>query len=546
MAKKTKTKNTVDDDSASRIMALFRGYSGASGTHGMPDLDPNGLKWAIKKTAMTINSGPTLEMWRQHLAGVRPLGVVPILDDATCVWGSIDIDKYNIDLLEVISRVEGMKLPLVPCRSKSGGLHLFLFCSEPVLASVMQLTLRNLAAMIGFADSEVFPKQTHINKEQGDSGSWMVMPYYGDTFGGKLQYQYGLKRTGAEQTLEEFINFAEKMRVTGAQVTELRRSSIQSEQPTKNGKAKREKRPFGDGPPCLQFMAEAGFPEGGRNNAMLHMGVYLKRAFPGNWKEVMSDYNHKFFKPPLPADEVSGVQKNLEKKDYEYTCDAAPMCNHCDSITCRTRKYGVGSSALPEILAMRKVLTEPAIYHVDVMSPSGAVTLLMYGAQLQYFSKFQGICMEYGHFMHVEISQKMWSVIVHDAFEKAELLPAPPDLAIGGRFRELMENFCTNRNQNSRKEDILRGVAWEDEERGRYWFTIEGLEKYLAKENVKMERSDIWARIRGLHGKDVDPNFSPKEFMNIKGRGKNVWWVPVSVLQKAPELDPPELPEEKL
>ena len=77
----------------------------------------------------------TLDLWQDHVEGKRPLGIIPIREDSTCSWGSIDIDEYDVDALAVVKKIEQMKLPLVPCRSKSGGLHLFLFVTEPVAAT---------------------------------------------------------------------------------------------------------------------------------------------------------------------------------------------------------------------------------------------------------------------------------------------------------------------------------------------------------------------------------------------------------------------------
>lgn len=549
----TRKKSTTAADSgvdvAERMMALFDGYALASGTHGMPKRDPNGLKWSIKETAKTLNTGPTLEMWQRHLAGTRPLGVVCIREDSTCIWGSIDIDKYNIDHMEVIALVESMKLPLVPCRSKSNGLHLFMFCSEPVAANLLQLALRNLAAVLGFADSEIFPKQTHIKGDQGDSGSWMVMPYYGDTFGGKLRLQYGLKKTGAEMTVEEFIAVAEKSRVSEETIVEIRGKSIAEEKPKRGGGA--SKRPFGDGPPCLQFMSESGFPDGGRNNALVHMGVYLKKAFPANWKEMLVDSNQKYMRPPLPAEEVVGVQRQLEKRDYEYLCKHPPMANHCDSVTCRMRRYGVGNEAYPEILATRKLMTEPAVWFVDVMGSAGTVTLKLATDQFMNYSRFQQACMEYATVINRALSQNQWTVLLQDAINKAELIEAPPDTSIGGHFHELLERYLTNRQSGQRKEDVLRHVPWLDEENGRYWFSIDGLTQFLTREGwrengkSKVDRNDVAIRIRYEHG-SKDPTFQPREFWKIKGVGRNVWWVPASAVQKMPDIDPPEMPREKL
>lgn len=153
-------------------MALFRGLDGVHGTHGEPNQE--GLKWAIKKTARTLREPVTVELWEQHLSGDRPLGVVPICAGDVCWWGSIDVDQYDTDLVELVARVERAGLPLVPCRSKSGGLHLFMFLAEPQPADALQVLLRDLAARLGVGGSEVFPKQATIRTDRGTpaTGSW--------------------------------------------------------------------------------------------------------------------------------------------------------------------------------------------------------------------------------------------------------------------------------------------------------------------------------------------------------------------------------------
>lgn len=553
-------------DVVTRLAALFAGYEAAHGTHGMPERDINGLKWSIKKTAKTLATAATPEMWEEHVKGKRPLGIVPIRSDNTCLWGSIDVDKYNLDLLEIVETVENLKLPLVPCRSKSGGLHLFLFLKEPVEAAAVQLALRNLAATLGFADSEVFPKQTKILAEQGDSGSWMVMPYFGDTYGGKLKTQHGLKRTGAEQTLTEFVTFAEKARISEADLAAIRQRSIPAEEggsAKANGKKKgggKPSVPFGDGPPCLQFMSASGFPEGGRNNALFMIGLYLKRADPLNWKNQLEQDNARFMRPPLPAEEVAELKKQLEKKEYEYKCKDQPMVNHCDSALCRSRRFGVGNEYVPHIVSMRKVMSDPVIWFLDVDGgPHGAITLSMKTEDLERYDRFQSQCADTATVRFCNLSNQAWNNIVADAMNnRTDTFDPPVDLTSGGRFGELMETFLTNRARGTKREDLLRGVPWEDEDSQRHYFRLADLHKFLEREGLKLNRSEITHNIKRMHNsinpktglveidRTKDPEFYPKVAMRVKDRHVNAWWVPSNTIQAATPIDPPAMPKEKI
>ncbi len=519
---------------AQRIMALFAGFEGQHGTHGEPDLDPNGVKWSIKRTARTIKKVITVEMWQQHLDGARPLGVVPIRTDSTCVFGSIDVDQYDLDLAAVVQRIEAAQLPLVPCRSKSGGLHLWMFFAEPVAADAAQGVLRDVAASLGFAGSEIFPKQTKILVEHGDQGNWIVMPYFGGDYGGKLKMQRGLKKTGAEMTVGEFLSMAEKRRVTPDQMAELARPTKAPEQ--LNGKGHKQepgtraKTPYGDGPPCLQHLAASGFPEGGRNNALFHIGVYLKRAHPKDWEQHLDADNQAHMRPPLPADEVDAVIKSLRKKDYEYKCKDQPMVSHCNSVVCRGRKYGVGvGGSYPEILGLSKLETEPPVWFVDI--PGHRIPMTT--EDLQNYRRFHRLCMAAGNVCYKMVPEPVWFSIVGDAMQSVDSIHAPDDVSVAGVFLEMLETFLTNRMRGKAREDLLRGAPWEDEEAGRHYFQLAPLEKFLVREGVRdVSRSTLKYRIEALGGSHRQ--------MNIKGRNRYVWWVPSSAVQDAPELDPPQ------
>lgn len=202
-----------EQSNAERMHALFAGFSTAHGTHGVPELDANGLKWAIKGTARTLREPVTVALWVAHLQGKRPLGIIPVREDNSCSWGSIDDDDYRRDPLVIIAKIIAYGIPLVPCRSKSGGMHYFLFMKEPASAAAIQTRLREIAAVLGLAGCEIFPKQTHILAERGDVGNWMVMPYFGSTYNGKIHEQVGLNTNGSTMTIEEFIAKCEESKV---------------------------------------------------------------------------------------------------------------------------------------------------------------------------------------------------------------------------------------------------------------------------------------------------------------------------------------------
>src|SRR5208282_5058736 len=105
---------------------------------------------------------------------------------------------------------------------------------------------------LGHAGAEVFPKQVALVHER-DQGNWLVMPYFGGDFDGKLQMQFGLKKSGGEMTLGEFLRAAEAARTSTAEVRVARGGGPRGRGASANGRS--PPTPFADGPPCLQHLA---------------------------------------------------------------------------------------------------------------------------------------------------------------------------------------------------------------------------------------------------------------------------------------------------
>jgi D5 N terminal like len=308
----------LSQDYPSRMMALFSGHGGAHGTHGEPTRELGSLKWGIKPTAKTVHEPVTLGLWEQHLSGRRVLGIIPIDENGECRWGCIDIDEYDADVLAIVERAELARLPLVPCRSKSGGLHLFLFLKKTHPAGAVIPVLRDMAMRIGLKEStEIFPKQHLLI---GDKvGNWLAMPYVGcsgppgaGTFDGKIREQYGLKKTGAEMTLAEFLSAAET-------------ASLEALPPPSSRHARRAPRATAQDTPAeagasyaadmlVKYADELrGTAEGGRNDALnkraFHMGTMAARGWIAR-EQVELRLGRAAEEAGLPAAEVRDVLRH--------------------------------------------------------------------------------------------------------------------------------------------------------------------------------------------------------------------------------------------
>lgn len=486
---------------ALQFMKLFEGFAEAHGTHGTTSKsDTKGGKLEIKKTARTIREPVTEQLWANHLKGTYPLGIIPIRKDSKCLWGCIDVDVYDMDFSDAINRIEKKKYPLVVCRSKSGGAHVFMFFAEPVDASDVRRKLREVAASMGWGNCEIFPKQTQVLQDKGDLGNWLNMPY----LGGDDTERFAMKKTMAGMSVSEFLKFAEARRITAEELNSLSQPKVPDEGLT-------------DGPPCLENLATSGFPEGTRNNGLFNVGIFCKKKYGSRWKEMVEQYNRELMNPPLPSDEVVLLIKNLEKQDYQYLCNDQPCVSFCNSTLCRTRKFGIsGSAEHPIISGLSKLNTDEPLWFLDIDDTRIELTT----KQLQNYRDFHAVCMDKLTRCYAMMKTDTWLKMVATAMESAQIIEAPQEVSVFGQFFELIEDFCKNRHRGDRPEDLLLGKPWFNEDKNQYFFRLRDLMNHLEREGFKSGwgRNKVSQRILDMGG--------GKEFLHIGERGVNVYWVP--------------------
>ena len=162
--------------SVEKFSSIFAGLDKAYGVYKIEKANTNG-KHVGKATL--VNKERTKKVWEGHLSGKgMAIGIVPINEDSQCKWGCIDIDEYPLDHKKLLDKIREVELPLVMCRSKSGGAHVFMFCKDWMSAKDMQDKLKYIAANLGYGGCEIFPKQITLNLERGDVGNWLNLPYF--------------------------------------------------------------------------------------------------------------------------------------------------------------------------------------------------------------------------------------------------------------------------------------------------------------------------------------------------------------------------------
>ena len=474
-----------------RLMVLFDGLPRAYGTYRVTGVD-RGKQTGV---AVTVMGAVTEELWEGHLAGRQGIGIIPIRDDSTCCFGAIDVDQYSgIDYKKIITSLRKRNYPLVPCTSKSGGLHLYLFSSKSVDAATMRTHLSTMAASLGFGESEVFPKQDKILVERGDLGSWINMPYFE---AGKTS-RTALGDKGERLSLSKFLDLAERLRV----------DATKFKVPGASGGD------FVDGPPCLQYLVEKNeVGEGMRNVTMFNVAVYLKRALIVNWEAKLMEINDKL-RPPLAKTELSTICKSVKRREYFYACSKPPLSSFCDRGSCRGRKYGVGTEGdFPLLTGLTKYNTVPPLWFVDVEG-GGRVELTTEDLQNQI--RFQRHCMEGLNKMPPVIKPEQWRTLVQSLMEKMVTIEVPEDASAIGQFWGHLENFCTARAQARTKEEILIGKPWLSE--GRHYFRISDFTDYLERRKFREFKVNKVTQIIKSRGGE-------HHFLRLHAKGINVWSV---------------------
>jgi hypothetical protein len=510
---------------------LFHRFAGLSRAHGATRL--KGVvtgKGKHEAHSETVRKPATVELWEQHLAGTYGIGIVPIRDDATCCFGAIDIDQYDKDLSKLADQIVALQLPLVPCRTKSGGVHLYLFTKEPTPATLVRERLMEWAVLLGHSGVEIFPKQSRLASEN-DIGNWINMPYYQ----GDATNRYAIAAGGKKMSVRDFLDHADVMAVSVGELQDWQTVGDAS-----MGEW------WVDAPPCLQSLAAQGFGEGGRNNALFNIGVYLRKRFGDEtWQERLDSYNQKFMSPPLGHKEVAQVARSVNKKAYEYQCNQMPCVAACNRQICLTRAHGVGTGdGDPGVVfgGLVKLDTKPPLWIWDV---DGA-RIELSTTELKDQQRFHTKVIEKLNKWPLMVKPKRWSEIIREKLSNCEVVDVPPDASMEGQVWALLEQYCTGRATAKSKEELALHKPWTDSDADdplkekpyiqRTWFSAVHFRQYLEKERIKVDERQLWLWLRNRGAKH--------KFFNIKGRGINCWGVPAFTAQNedysipSTELDP--------
>ena len=480
-----------------KFKKIFAGLERAYGQY-IPGNIKNGKK---SGNAFIKRSVVTDTLWKNHLQGVEPsLGIIPIRDDSTCSWGCVDVDTYPLDHTKLVKQIKELGLPLIVCRSKSGGAHIFLFGSTPLDAEELRNKLTEIAGALGHGACEIFPKQIKINAERGDTGNFLNLPY----FNGNEGNRYAFLDDGKAATLEEFYSLWEERKIDPEKLSKI--------------KSKRKKEPpkeLADGPPCLQTLIEVGITEGGRDNTLYQYAIYAKKKYE-DWQNRVAQFNQKHIEPNLEFKDVQKTITQHEKKDYQYKCKDQPMCAHCDAITCRTREFGIGNDYEHKFSDLRKYQSDNSVWFMNVDGNSVCLTT----RQLYNQNEFILACLDQRNVVLNPLNRREWHNKIKELVAQVDVIEME-DVRKEERFDQHLESFINDQGHGLSMDEVRMGKTFTEE--GKTYFRMVWLENYLEKKKFKgFDATRIGARIRELNGND---NEESCVIRRVRGKNTRLWWV---------------------
>jgi hypothetical protein len=121
----------------------------------------------------------------------------------------------------------------------------------------------------------------------------------------------------------------------------------------------------------------------------------------------------------------------------------------------------------------------------------------------------------------------MLNQLLREMVEMEQIVEAPEDTSITGRFTDLLEEFTTHLQQALDREEILLGRPWINEEEAKVYFRMKDLEAHLKRNNFNGYTAPRMAqRLRDLGGEPMS--------LSLKGRATRLWHIPLFTKQDSP------------
>lgn len=460
-----------------RFMQLFKGKSNTYVHNDLPTRKrEDGQK--IKTNIFSVEGKIDKEVIDKHLSGDFGVGICPVNTDGKCYFGVIDIDYYAPKIKRVLHFIKEYQLPLLPFRSKSGGLHLYLMLAKAVSAKEMRDTLNNivkcfsLELIYGKTKVEVFPKQV---KAEG-FGSSITLPY----FNAEETYTYLLDLDGNPVEFKDALNIIQKKLTSLDAVKEVL-----------------DRLPYKDAPVCIQralISEEIGTEDSGRNNFLFSFSVYAKKKYGNGFEDYVKKVNNTF-ECPLEDNVVEQICNSVKNNEYIYKCKDIPCAQFCSKTECKQREFGLGRdkshfTGIDYGQLFRYKTAEP--YYIWKLRLQGQeewtdVVFKDEGFLLDQ-KNFAKMCIRYLNVAPMSVSNNDWCCILNSILPNVQdvEVSVDSDTSALSDLRNAFLSYLANKQANrSCPYQIRIGLCVY--QNGKYYFTHRGFYDYLRCQRISFD-----------------------------------------------------------
>jgi hypothetical protein len=484
---------------------FFSGNPDAHGKYLPPP--PNEIKTGekIKGSNSTVREFVERSLYEKHLRGQVGLGIVP-LNKTLVKFIAIDIDIYNdTHIKKIVDTVYKNKLPLLPFKSKSGGIHLYSFFRDFVVFTKIKDSIMELLPVLqAKKGTEVFPKQKKL--KDTDFGNWINIPY----FNYENTRQYLIAPDFSAIPFSEALAVIDKSRMTDDEfifyVNEL---------------------PLSDAPPCLQAIYFDGNIDH-RNEYLFNMAVYLKAKVGDDFDVQLHEMNNMLLDPLDEKELNDTIIQSHKKRDYSYKCQTYPCANFCNKDLCKERKYGLGNEEVNDFSFedLIQYNTDPPYYHWFI---NGKLLEFYSESDMLNQNKFQELCVRRLHKCPNRLKDTTWKRIINRALSHMTVKEIEPadDLSVSSMFKFNLYEFFENRVEADNLGQVLFGRVFKDKATNNYVFRINTLSDFLTQRNFKglkvAEMRDKLSRMGAV---------STRIYIDKNNKQARVWTLPFTALEE--------------
>ena len=333
------------------------GYADVTTSYVDPKTGKLKLKYGWAGRALTKQD------YIDHLEGKKSIGIQPCTDEGMARFGAIDIDSdayQNFSYRKYLEIIDAEKLPIVPVKSKSGGLHLYVFFAEDVSAAYVRNFLDKLLFTLNLkSDTEIFPKQTELGlagpDEKPINGNFINLPYYNKS------ERVALNLDGTEFTFEQFIQVVEANKKTKQELEEFINAHLRKILGNDNQE-------FSEGPVCLQAITKnldsSNKLADHRDRFLYNYMVFAKKVYADTWGTKVLEGARKWivYDNEWGDEKVKQKIKAWSKKTAGHICSEEPIVNYCVKSECAKRKFGYLSDKtqkFPKLSSLIKIDYQP-------------------------------------------------------------------------------------------------------------------------------------------------------------------------------------------